>query len=77
MEAAAASASAVLSNLENAFMETIFFAPSGVLNASWSACGFERRAEGRSVSASGEGPRLAREKSDARAPAARAQRGNP
>ena len=29
MLAAAASASAVLSNLENAFMETIFLAPSG------------------------------------------------
>ena len=43
-------------------METIFFAPSGVLNASWSACEFERRTEGRSVSASERARRLARRK---------------
>ena len=38
MEAAAANASAVLSNFVKAFMETIFFAPSGVLKASSRAC---------------------------------------
>jgi len=56
MDAAAANASAVLSNFVNAFMETIFLAPSGVLNASCRAC--DLRWEAKRSAAGKEGKRF-------------------